>query len=139
MPTTPDIRTLVENFANDISQVMRRTALEEVHAKLSRAIGEVAPKRRGPGRPRATGSNGVVRTKGTGKRGRPGKFTPEQIAKHGTSILALLKKTPGARSEQLSSAMRMDAATLRLPLKALLAAKKIKVKGQKRGTQYFVR
>ena len=45
----------------------------------------------------------------------------------------------GARSEQLSAAMKMDAATLRIPLKALIAAKKIKVKGQKRGTMYFAR
>ena len=37
MPTTPDIRVLVENFTNELSQVMRRAALEEVHAKLSLA------------------------------------------------------------------------------------------------------
>jgi len=139
MPTTPDIRSLVEQFTNDISQVMRRAALEEVHAKLSLAIGDVAPSRRGPGRPRATVSNGVVRTRRTGKRGRPGKFTPEQLDAMGGKILALLKKNPGARSELLSAAMKMDAATLRIPLKALVAAKKIKVKGQKRGTQYFAR
>jgi hypothetical protein len=137
MATTPDIRSLVESFTNELSQVMRRAALEEVHAKLSLVLGEVAPKRRG--RPRASLSKGVVRTKGTGKRGRPGKFTPEQLEKHGASILALLKKSPGARSEQLSAAMKMDAATLRIPLKALLAARKIKVKGQKRGTTYFAR
>jgi len=136
MPTTPDIRTLVENFANELSQVMRRATLEEVHAKLSLAIGEVTPKRRGPGRPRVSVSKGVVRT---GKRGRPGKFTPEQLEKHGASVLALLKKSPGARSEQLSAAMKMNTDTLRIPLKALIQAKKIKVKGQKRGTMYFAR
>jgi len=131
MPTTLNIRTLVDQFTADLSTVMRRAALEEVHAKLTLAIGDVsAPKRRGPGRPRG---------KSTGKRGRPGKFTPEQMEKHGASILALLKKSPGARREQLSAAMRMDAATLRIPLKALVKAKKIKVKGQKRGTTYFVR
>jgi len=137
MPPTPDIRALVDQFTNDLSNLMRRAALEEVHAKLSLAIGEVsAPKRRGPGRPRATVSKGVVRT---GKRGRPGKFTPEQMEKHGASILALLKKSPGARSEQLSAAMNMDAKTLHIPLAALIKAKKIKVKGQKRGTTYFAR
>jgi hypothetical protein len=130
MPTTPEIRALVESFANELSQVMRRATLEEVHAKLRLAIGDVTPKRRGPGRPRGTRS---------GKRGRPGKFTPEQLEQHGVSILALLKKSPGARSEQLSAAMKMDAATLRIPIKALIAAKKIKVKGQKRGTTYFAR
>jgi len=137
MPTTPDIRTLVESFTNDLSTVMRRAALEEVHAKLNLAIGEVGPKRRGPGRPRATVSKGGVRLKGSGTPGRPGKFTLEQMEKHGASILALLKRSPGARSEQLSAALKMDAATLRIPLAALIKAKKIQVKGQKRGTQYF--
>jgi len=134
MPHTPssdgEIRALVENFANELSQVMRRAALEEVHAKLALAIGEVAPARRGPSRPRGAR---------TGKRGRPGKFTAEQMERHGASIIALLKKSPGARSEQLSVAMNMDAKTLRIPLQALIKAKKIKVKGQKRGTTYFVR
>lgn len=130
MTTTPDIRTLVENFTNDLSTVMRRAALEEVHAKLTLVIGDGPPKRRGPGRPRGAR---------TGKRGRPSKFSPEQLDSMGGKILGLLKKSPGARSEQLSAALRMDAATLRIPLKALIAAKKIKVKGQKRGTTYFAR
>jgi hypothetical protein len=133
MPHTPssdgDIRALVENFTNEFSQVIRRAALEEVHAKLTLAIGDVATTRRGPGRPRGAR---------TGKRGRPGKFTPEQMEKLGTTIVGLLKKSPGARSEQLSVAMKMDAKTLRIPLQALIKAKKIKVKGQKRGTTYFV-
>jgi hypothetical protein len=130
--SSPDgnIQSLVESFANELSQIVRRAALEEVHAKLSLVIGEVSPKHRAPGRPRGAR---------TGKRGRPGKFTPEQLQKHGASILALVRKSPGARSEQLSAAMKMDAATLRIPLKALIAAKKIRVKGQKRGTTYFAR
>ena len=57
----------------------------------------------------------------------------------GSTIVGHLKKNPGARSEQLGAAMKMDAKTLRIPLAALIKAKKIKVKGQKRGTQYFAR
>jgi len=130
MPNTPNLQSLVEKFTDELALVMRRAALEEVHAKLSLAIGDVSSKRRSTPGPRAARS---------GKRGRPGKFTPEQMDKLGKSILGLLKKSPGARSEQLSAAMKMDAATLRIPLKVLIAAKKIKVKGQKRGTTYFAR
>jgi len=126
---TSDIRTLVDQFAADITAVTKRLALEDLHAKMQTVLGGSSPKRRGLGRPRGAG---------TGKRGRPSKFTPEQMEKHGAAILALLKKTPGARSEQLSTAMKMDAKTLRIPLAALIKAKKIKVKGQKRGTTYFV-
>ena len=111
MPTTPDIRSLVEQFANDITLATRRIALEELLAKLNGA--ESTPNRRGPGRPRGSTSK---------KRGRRGKFTPEQLEKMGTTIVGILKKTPGARSEQLSASMKLDAATLRIPLKALIAA-----------------
>jgi len=31
---TPEIRALVENFTNELSQAVRRTALEEVQARL---------------------------------------------------------------------------------------------------------
>jgi hypothetical protein len=132
MTTNPDIRALVERFTSDIVEITKRASLEDMHAKLASVLGETAPKRRGPGRSKGS-------TNRTAKRGRPGKFTPEQLEKHGASILSLLKKSPGARSEQLSTAMKMDAATLRIPLKALIVAKKIKVKGQKRGTTYFAR
>jgi len=132
MRTTPDIRDLVEQFTSEIVKITKRAALEDLHAKLARVLGDAAPSRRGVGRPRGT-------TKGNSKRGRPGKFTPEQLEKHCASILALLKKNPGARSAQLSAAMKMDAATLRIPLKALAAAKRIKVKGRKRGTTYFAK
>ena len=35
--------------------------------------------------------------------------------------------------------MRTDTAFLKLPITKLLKAKKLKTKGQKRGTKYFVR
>ena len=127
---TPNIRPLVDQFTSDLSKIIQRASLEEMHAKLQAVLGETAPKRRGPGRPRGAR---------TSKRGRPGKFTPDQLDAMGGKILVLLKKSPGARSEQLSGAMRMDAATLRIPLAALIKAKKIKVKGQRRGTMYFAR
>ena len=130
MRTNPEIQSLVQDFADQLSAVIRRAAVEEVQAKITLAIGDIAPARRGPGRPRGTR---------TGKRGRPGKFSPEQIESMGSTIVGHLKKNPGARSEQLGAVMKMDAKTLRIPLAALIKAKKIKVKGQKRGTQYFAR
>ena len=133
MATTSEIRTLVENFTNDISNVMRRAALEEVHAKLSLAIGDLAPKRRGPGRPRATVSNGVVRVRRGGKR------TAADIEGLSDRLLAHVKSSPGQRAEQIAAALRTDVGTMRLPMQKLIAGKKVKVKGQRRGTMYFAR
>ena len=138
MPTAPDIRSLVQNFTTELSQVMRRAALEEVHAKLSVVLGEGVPTRRASGRPRKARANTIASTDGPKRRGRPGKFTHEQMDQLGSTILGHLKKNPGARSEQLTALMKMDAPTLRIPLAALLKARKIKAKGQRRGTTYFI-
>ncbi len=139
MPTAPDIRSLVENFATELSQVVRRAALEEVHANLSVVLGEGVPTHRASGRPRKARTNTIASTVGPKRRGRPGKFTPEQVDQLGSTILGHLKRDPGARSEQLTALMKMDAPTLRIPLAALLKSRKIKVKGQRRGTRYFAR
>jgi hypothetical protein len=133
MPTTPDIRALIETFTNDLSTVMRRAALEEVHAKLSLVIGDVTPKRRAPGRPRATVSKGVVRMKRGGKR------TAADLEAFSDQLLAHVKKNPGARGEQIAAALGTDVGTMRLPMQKLIAGKKVKVKGQRRGTMYFAR
>lgn len=50
--------------------------------------------------------------------------------------LAHVKPHPGRRGEQVAEAMRSDVETIRLPMKALIAAKKVKTKGQRRGMRY---
>lgn len=133
MATTTDIRILVENFTNDLSKVMRRAALEEVHAKLSLAIGEVAPMRRGPGRPRATVAKGIVRVRRGGKR------AASDLAAMSDRLLAHVKSNPGQRGEQIAAALGTDVSTMRLPMQKLITGKKVKVKGQRRGTKYFAK
>jgi len=44
-----DIRTLVDDFATRLEQIIRRTALEQVEGALGANLG--GPARRGPGRP----------------------------------------------------------------------------------------
>ena len=137
MQKTNDIQALVENFAAQLSQVMRRAALEEVHAKLSLVIGDIAPARRGPGRPRKAASAGASAKLPKAKKG--GKRTAADLGAISDALLAHVKANPGARGEQIAAALGTDVGTMRLPMQKLIAAKKIKTKGQRRGTSYFPR
>lgn len=53
--------------------------------------------------------------------------------------LACIRANPGTRSEALTKALRTDAKTLRPVLHELIASKKVRTKGQRRGMTYEVR
>ena len=50
-----------------------------------------------------------------------------------------VQKNPGQRIEQLADGMGISTRELNLPVKKLLAAKKLSTKGQKRATTYFAK
>ena len=121
-----EIDALVADFTNNLTLVVRRSALEQVLAALG---GGAAPAKRGPGRPR--GSTNVVR------RGRPaGSKNRIDHEKMGERLLAHVKQNAGQRGEQIAKALRTDVDTMRPAMKKLIAAKKVKTKGQRRGMTY---
>jgi hypothetical protein len=54
-------------------------------------------------------------------------------------VLAQVRSKQGQRFEEIGRAMKLPTKGLKLPIQKLLAAKKLKTKGAKRGTKYFVR
>lgn len=68
-----------------------------------------------------------------------GKRTAADLEAFSDQLLAHVKTNPGARGEQIAAALGTEVGTMRLPMQKLIAAKKVKVKGRKRGTQYFAR
>lgn len=72
---------------------------------------------------------------GTGRRGRP-RLRPEAVPMQ--DVLDFLKAHAGTsyRREELAAAMNVESGRLREPLNELVAKKKIKRSGQRRGTSY---
>ncbi len=123
-----DIRTLVDDFAAQLEQLTKRMALEEVLAALGGKAGTAASSGKRRGRP--PGSKNKARA------GKGGKRTPAAMEKLSGALLAHVKANPGRRGDQIAAALRSDVKTIRGPMKKLIAAKKVKTKGQRRGMTY---
>jgi len=54
-------------------------------------------------------------------------------------VLAQIRSKQGQRLEEIGRAMKLPTKGLKLPIQKLLASKKVKTKGRKRGTQYFTK
>jgi hypothetical protein len=137
MPTSTAnaaMRARIESFTADLANIVRTAALEAVIGALG---APTAPAKRGPGRPVKSGTpSPIVAPKRTGKRA---KRTPEDVAKMGETVVAYVAKNPGQSVEQIKKALGVEKKDLQLPIVRMVAAKKLKTTGQRRGTRYFVR
>jgi len=137
------IRTRIGSFLTELGALVRQSALEAVQE----ALGEGAPRRRGPGRPKGSGRRGPGRPRRAGRRraGRPARGgkrvrrSTEDLAAIGARVLAQVRSKQGQRLEEIGRALRTDTGVLKRPVANLLAAKKLRTKGQRRGTMYFAR
>jgi hypothetical protein len=130
------VRSRVEAFVSELSDLIRRSAMETVQHAL--AGGDDAPRR---GRRAAGGTRRIAPApKGGGRsREKGAKRSPDELEKLTSQLLAYVKGNPGQRIEQIADGMGTATKELNLPAKKLLANKSIKTKGHKRATQYFPR
>jgi hypothetical protein len=130
------LRPRIDAFVADISAAVRASALEAVREALG-SPGSV-PAMRGPGRPPKTVASDApaAASKRAAKRG---KRTPEDVAKMGETVVAYVAKNPGQSVEQIKKALGVEKKDLQLPIIRMIAAKKLKTTGERRGTKYFVR
>jgi hypothetical protein len=123
------IRGRVEAFAEELSALIRDSAMETVRE----ALGGVAAPRRGG---RASASTAPVRG---GRREKGQKRDPGEIERLTGRLLDYVKGNAGQRIEQIAAGMGTVTKELNLPVKKLISQKALKTKGQKRATQYFAR
>jgi hypothetical protein len=140
--TTTDhtIRTRIDTFLSELSGLVRKAALDSVHEVLSGSSS--SRRRRGPGRPKGS-SRSPGRPRKKARRGRPARAAKRirrsaaDLEKIAARVLAHVKSNAGHRLEQIGKALQVETAILKRPIANLLAARKLKTRGQKRGTMYF--
>ena len=126
------IRSRVEAFAEELSALIRDSAMETVRE----ALGGAAPRRGARGGRAAAASTAPVRG---GRREKGQKRDPGEIERLTGRLLDYIKGNAGQRIEQIAAGMGTVTKELNLPVKKLIAQKSLKTKGQKRATQYFAR
>jgi hypothetical protein len=125
-----EIESLVATFVADLTSLLHASALDVVQEALG--VGRVRAPRQ------ARGAKSRAPTTG-GKRLKGAKRDPKDIEALTEKLASFVKKTPGQRIEQIGKALSTSTKDLALPVKKLVAAKRLSTKGQKRATTYFPR
>lgn len=121
------INERVAAFVADVTEIARQAAMET----LTEALHDGAEaKRRAPARENGKGAN-------SGRRPRGGKRTPEELEQTAEELYAHIQANPGERMEEIAKAMGTTTRDLALPVKKLLADRRIRTEGQKRATRYY--
>jgi len=132
------IRVRVEQFASELADLIRESAMETVSVALAGA----SPSPGRGGRRAAVAPapvRGAARGRAAASREKGAKRPPDEIERLTGRLLDYVKGNPGQRIEQIADGMGTSTKELNLPAKKLIAGKQLKTKGQKRATQYFSR
>lgn len=124
-----EIRSRIEDFVSRLSGLVKAAAVESVREALGAA--DSTARRPVPARaamrPVVTGTRGAKR----------GKRSSELVNKSAELVLAYVKAHQGQRLEEIGRGLKVGTKELKLPVSKLVAAKKLKRRGQRRGTKYF--
>ena len=137
------IRAKVDAFVGDLTKLIQQAVLEAVTDSIGKG-GRPAPRparaakaapapaaKRAAGRPAAKAS-AKSRKKGEKRSG-------EEIAMLMETVFSHVRSNPDQGVEAMAKALGMSTQDLNLPIRKLIADKRITAKGQKRATKYSVK
>jgi hypothetical protein len=146
------IKNRVNSFVEEITALVRKSALEAVSSALkgsggaSAALAAAAPAKR-RGRPPknapkaaapAAAAKPAAKAAAKGGRRKPGeKRSSVEIEATIEKLTSFIAANPGLGIEHIAKGLNTSTRELVLPVKKLLSEKKITSKGQKRATRYF--
>lgn len=123
------IRNVIDGFVAELNGLVRQAALEAVAGALGTASASSALPRRGRPGPAKTAAP-LAR--------RPGaKRTPEELSQLTEELYGFIAANPGQGIEAIGKGMQIETKELALPVKKLIAERRISTEGQKRATKYY--
>lgn len=122
-----EIRVRIEAFVSELTDLVRRAALDSVMEALGGS---------GPAtvtRPRPAKSSAVAAQ----SRDRGGKRSPEEIVRTIQLVQDHVQQNPGQGVEQIAKEIGLPTKELTLPIKKLVGNGSLVTEGQKRATKYY--
>lgn len=138
-PVSDQVRSLVESFVAEMSDLIRRSAMETVQHALAGGEAPRRGRRGAPGGRRGAAPALAAAPRGARLRAKGAKRSPDELEELTNQLLAYVKSNPGQRIEQIAEGMGTSTKELNLPAKKLIGNKSLKTRGHKRATQYFPR
>jgi hypothetical protein len=134
-----EIQARVASFAAGLAPLIRQAAIDAVSAALGgTAVSRKRTRRAATARPVAKAAR-TTKAPSTAKRSRQAKGAkrdPKALAALVERLHRYVKQHPGQRMEHIKAGLGLSKSELVLPIKKLLADKRISAKGIKRSTQY---
>ena len=127
-----EIQSRIETLATELANLVRKEAMASIQAALG-GNGSTT-RRRGPGRPK-----GSMRKKRRGRPGRPARPPSAATEALVPRVLAHVKANDGAGVSDIAKALKKSSDAVKPAVARLLAEKKLRKTGQRRGTKYHVR
>jgi len=139
------IRGRIQSFAAELTQLIKQSAVQSVKDALGNNDAGFSTRRGVKGKRGAAARQALSleqgaapRTKRSGRK-KGAKRSPKQLENITGKLLAHIKGNPGQRIEEVAGHLGVRTKELTLPIKKLVAEKKIGKKGEKRATTYFGR
>jgi hypothetical protein len=128
-----DIRTRVDSFVNDLSELIRRAALEAVQQALG---AELAPAGRRTGAaPKQQAGRKKASSKAAGRKVKGA--STEDVVQTAGELLAVIRSEPGKRLEEIARNLNTSTDALRPAISMLLEEGRVRTEGKARGTRYL--
>lgn len=126
-----EIEHRVSTFVSDLTALVRLAAINAVADALGSA-------KSGPRRPTSAASAPAAKPARAAAPATRVRRNPEQINESLANVLGYIKAHPNCRSEAIRAALKLPRPVMHDTLTRLRAAKKIKMKGEKRAAKYTI-